>query len=608
VKRAVRAEHHAGLWDRLICSTRSGPLESVAMISNPPQLDSGLFRESLVVVALTAIGAVIRLWSPGHIGLIHFDEGIYALAGLWAFSPHGWLDLDPNLIPYAPPGFSLLVGLLYLIVGVSDVAAVLISIICGTLTIPAVGWVARRTFGRGAGGAAAALITFSGPHIAFSRMALVDVSFLLFWVIAIGQGQRFLERPKLARAVALGIAVGIAQLFKYSGWVSGVIIPLTAGSWLLSHPSEARSRTTIATWGWGIVAALIAAVVYWPWYQFVESHGGYSALLTHQRSYLGGFSTWPGHLSVQLDQMAALSGGPVWLAFGGFAASFGMLLSVGDLRTAGRFPFRILFEAVSLWALWLIPEVSWWVGLLWIPIALIFRTGIGTLPTYLLVVGWVTISLLTPFYHPYARLWLPVQAFGWILMGGVFVAVRTSVEIAGRGLRWTWNLKSDPLPWFALICISSGLSESLTSDGVREAASIPLLGPSDSVRLACRAIQKDLPKDVKNLRVFARRPVVFYLALSGGVAVLPQPDLGHMLGQADQTTWSLLDMAMMPQDNVSDEDLSNALVNWVVVRDVPTTLNMATLLDIEPAAARSREVNESTSLRLLRPKRAGGLP
>jgi len=578
------------------------------MISNPPRFDSGLFRESLVVIALTLVGAVIRLWSLGRVGLIHFDEGIYALAGLWVFSPRGLLDLDPNLIAYAPPGFSILVGLSYLFFGVGDVAAVLVSIVAGTLTIPAAGWVARRTFGCGAGAAAAALTALSGAHIAFSRMALVDASFLLFWILAIGQGQRFLERPKPMRAVSLGLAVGIAQLFKYNGWVSGVIVALSAGLWLLFHPVERNSRRTIATWGWGLVAALIAAMVYWPWFQFVESHGGYSALLAHQRSYLGGLSSWPGHWSVQLDQAAALSGGPVWLGCGGIAASVGMLLSVGDFGTRGRFLFRILVEASSLSALCLIPELSWWVSLFWISITLIQRKGIAAYPAYLIFTGWVTLSLLTPFYHPYARLWLPVQAFGWIIMGGVFVSVRTSVEIAGRGSRWTWDLASDPLPWFALVCILSGVSDAISSDLRREAPPIRLLEPSDSVRMACRAIQQELPKDVISLRVFARRPVTFYLALGGGVTVFPQPDLDHLLEQGDRTTWALLDMAMMRQDNVSEADLSRSLAHWVVVRDIPTTLNMATLLDIEPAAARSGTLNVLASLRLLRPKRAGVVP
>ena len=347
-------------------------------------------------------------------------------------------------------------------------------------------------------------------------------------------------------------------------------------------------------------------MVYWPWFQFVESHGGYSALLAHQRSYLGGLSSWPGHWSVQLDQAAALSGGPVWLGCGGIAASVGMLLSVGDFGTRGRFLFRILVEAISLSALCLIPELSWWVCLFWIPIALIQRKGIGTLPAYLLFAGWVTLSVLTPFYHPYARLWLPVQAFGWIIMGGVFVSVRTSVEIAGRRLSLDLESRvgSTPVVRLGLHLERRRPMRSLPTCLGRPSP-IRLLEPSDSVRLACRAIQQELPKDVKSLRVFARRPVIFYLALDGGVTVFPQPDLDHLLEQGDRTSWALLDMAMMRQDNVSEEDLSRSLAHWVVVRDIPTTLNMATLLDIEPAAARSGTLNVLASLRLLRPKRAG---
>ncbi len=170
------------------------------MTSTCAQADPPRYREALVVVALTVIGGLVRLWSLGRVGLNHFDEGVYALAGLWALSPRGLSDLDPSIIAYAPPGFPVLVGLAYLGLGVADISAILVSVAAGTLTIPVVAWLAERTFGKGAGGAAAALAALSAPHVAFSRMALVDTSFLLAWLVALGQGQRFLERPSPARA------------------------------------------------------------------------------------------------------------------------------------------------------------------------------------------------------------------------------------------------------------------------------------------------------------------------------------------------------------------------------------------------------------------------
>jgi dolichyl-phosphate-mannose-protein mannosyltransferase len=596
------------------------------MISNPPRLDSGLSRESLVVIALTLVGAVIRLWSFGRIGLIHFDEGIYALAGLWILSPRGLLDLDPNVIAYAPPGFSFLVGLSYLFFGVGDVAAVLASIVAGTLTIPAVGWVARRTFGSGAGAAAAALAALSGAHIAFSRMALVDASFLLFWVIAIGQGQRFLERPNAWRAMALGVAVGIAQLFKYSGWVSGVIVPLSAGLWLLAHLGEIRSRTTIATWGWGLVAAFVAAVVYWPWYRFVDTHGGYSALLAHHRGYLGGLSSWPGHLSIQLEQAVALSGGPVWWLCGSIVASAAMLVSVGGFVISPRILAEFLIETLMLTALCMNPERSWLTSLIYLSILMIGARANTTHAVYFLLAGSATLLLLTPFYHPYARLWLPVQACSWICCGGGCAGFRTRLGSTLSAKPWMWKraFLSDACLWSAIVCCAA----LVRSDTRREVVPIGVLEPSDSVRLACQALRKSIPKNVKSLRIYARRPVTYYLALDGGIAVFPQPDLDHLLEQGDRTSWALLDSAMLPQNNVSETDLPRSMAHWVEVEDFPTTLNMATLLDIEPAAARngafsyianlflplldiepaaarSGTFDMLASLRLLRPKRAG---
>ncbi len=292
----------------------------------PPRTGSIRTREILVVIAFTVIGGLLRLWSIGRLGLSHFDEGIYAASGLWIFSRNGILDLDPSLIAYAPPGFPFLIGIAYFVLGASDVSAILVSIVAGTLTIPAVAWLAHRTFGSGAGGVAAAFLALSGAHVAFSRMALTDTSFLLVWVLALIQAQRFLEKPCALRAGLLGLAVGLAQLFKYNGWLAGAAVVLSAAVWMVLHPAQWRTALTAATWGWGILAACVAALVYCPWFAFVQSHGGYSALLAHQRGYLGDFASWPGQLAVQLAQARMLSGGAYWILAGALAAGAAIVL------------------------------------------------------------------------------------------------------------------------------------------------------------------------------------------------------------------------------------------------------------------------------------------
>ncbi len=417
------------------------PGKPSGMLSKSPSFPTGRSREILVVIVLTLLGAVIRLWSPGRLGLIHFDEGIYALAGVWSLSPRGFAGIDPMVISYAPPGFPALVGLSYLVfyrvLGVRDFAAILVSIGSGILTIPVAAWLSRRTFGPGAGGAAAAFTALSGPHVAFSRMALTDASFLLCWLIAIGLGQRFLERPSFWRALLLGLGVGLAQLFKYSGWISGAIVAASAVTWLLLHPEEWRARSVAAIWGWGLFAATAAAIAYWPWFAFVDAHGGYGAILAHQRSYLGGLSSWPGHWSLQLAQEQFLSGGPPWPLCAGILAAAGMLISVGDFTLERRVVARIVVEAVGLTALCLICGSLWWPALVFILGAVVRGRGTITQSTTLLSVGFTTLSVMTPFYHPYARLWLPVEAFCWVLVGGLFVSIRSRVEVRGRSARWT---------------------------------------------------------------------------------------------------------------------------------------------------------------------------
>src|SRR5262249_26555556 len=119
------------------------------MKPNSPRLDSCRSREVLVIVGFTLVGAILRLWSVSRLGLLHFAEGIYATSGLWIFSRNGLLGLAPLVIAYAPPGFTFLVGLSYLALGAGDVPAILVSIASGALTVPAIAWLAGRTFGSG---------------------------------------------------------------------------------------------------------------------------------------------------------------------------------------------------------------------------------------------------------------------------------------------------------------------------------------------------------------------------------------------------------------------------------------------------------------------------
>ena len=563
--------------------------------------------EWLAVAIVAAIGAGLRLWPIGQLGLTHFDEGIYALVASWAFQPKGLAAIDPMLIPYAPPGYPILGGLAYSVLGRSDGGMIAVSQVAGTLTIPVVAWLARRTFGPGAGFAAAVFCAFSGPHIAYSRMALTDASFLLAWLLAVGAGMRFLERPGPVRAVLMGLAVGVAQEFKYNGWLTGGIVIGSALLGVLFRPAERQAGPILKTFGWGGLASGVAWLVVWPWYRFVDAQGGYPALLRHQQSYLGGFDDWWPNFRAQADQAVALSGGDR-LILGGLALC---CLTPWIARPAawvgagaGNSPrWRRLASILCGFAPWVFVDAPYWLGLMMTPWLLVSpRAAVRVLGVW-----WLLLAVVTPFYHPYARLWLPFHAANWLLLGWL-------IAHGYYALLAHWSAHGGLQPWsardrlFAILlgclCVIASLVHHSTT---RQARAQPdLLAPSDSLYRASVGISEKLPDQVKGLRLLVRPPLTYYLA--GRVGLYPMAGSEQLSKAGDPQVWALVDSAILRSElgqpaGGSGRNLPGRLANhWEIVEEFPSTLSLPTLLDLDPAAARSANADRSCPLWLLRPR------
>ena len=409
----------------------------------------------------------------------------------------------------------------------------------------------------------------------------------------------------------LGLAVGVAQLFKYNGWLAGAIVVLAAVVWLARHPREWRSRRTAATWGWGLVAALVAAAVYWPWFAFVESHGGYGALLAHQRGYLGGFASWPGHLMAQLAQSRALSGGPVWLVASGLAAAFAMtVISELPATASGRSSPRILLPMLSLSALCLLPNLAWWVPLAWLPVLRASESN----------------------GRPGSRD-LPLRGLADALGADAVLPSLCAALAAGRGLRLVVHRRSvlpasardsTPRPE-APMATRGRRSVPLDAGGILLAASAIAVEASvisrHSERADCRACSRratrcerpaprsrhDLPKDVKYLRVLARPPVTFYLGQSAGVSLDRQPSLSSLFeaGRSRRpgrcSTWR---SSGRNEALEAELERSSSRLGAGPCDSHDLELARACSISIRPPQP-AANVDAEVELRLFRPKRAG---
>jgi hypothetical protein len=345
---------------------------------------------------------------------------------------------------------------------------------------------------------------------------------------------RFLERPGFVRALALGAAVGIAQNFKYNGWLAGAVLAAAAVAGALFQPDERRRGPLLRTFGWGLVAALVAALMYAPWYAFVETHGGYADLIRHHRSYMN--SRWRSNLGLQLGQAHALLGGIPSGITSGLLGGIALLWVSGPPQARLR---ECVGAAVVAVFCGFQAYFAWWVGLGWSPSLLAqSRPGLRVLGAW-----WFVLALITPLYHPYARLWLPMHALGWLLTAGVISVVAVQEYGATRAQR-----ERRALVGIALACgVSAGIH--LALGPTRTFSWKAVLQPAPSLRdFAFQILPQKIPKG-STIRLFSRRPLAFYLSLQGAYRLQLEPSCELAWKEEPKGSWGVID-ELMPDGHV----------------------------------------------------------
>ena len=349
------------------------------------------------------------------------------------------------------------------------------------------------------------------------------------------------------------------------------------------------------------MAAVVAGSDYAPWYVYVERHGGYASRLDHQRGYLDGPSAWAANWLLQLRHLVAFSSMRVAEAALGPSLALIGLCVVGLLeRRRLRGPVSALAGLLLVLLILSRASTTWWLGLGLAPFFLRQQSP----RVRLLGVWWVALTILTPMYHPYARLWLPLEAAGW-LTGGLAIGIAFAWSDRPEGwpdLAWLRSRRS--------VLIPAGLAAlaAWAVPGMVPPRAKPLPGgigePRDSLRLAVSRVAANLPAGVRAVRLLGPPPLAFYAAPAlarRGAASARVGTSADLLSAADGS-WAIVDAVSLRQEGDSKALLDRLRQRWDVAAEVPTTLSNATLLDVDPRAVTGDLSARDEPLYLLRPK------
>ena len=437
-----------------------------------------LLMESVFVTGFAVLGLLLRTWHLNHEAVEHFDEGVYASV-LWHDATVG--TSYPAREFYAPPLLSGLIEVVGWVPGLGQFAPFLPAILLGSLTTLAMWLLGRAWFGQAAGIFLAAVVAMSDFHIIYSRMALTDVPCLLWIVASVYLGTLAVQRQSFRTAMAAGFVCGLAWWTKYTGWLPLAIVSSGTMLWWiwLGRKSFGLFRTSAIL----LTMTASAALSFAPWFWQLREVGGYSAVSANHLGYLHGWSNWTSrqatHWTIQLDQDGI--SGRLSLALGLIAAGVyrwrAAKSSTGnqaDGRSGSSFPplrllVRFLVAGLALTVLairiktplmltclalggfggmflWPVLRRSWVRRELkdLSPVSEgSLRLSPGDLesaPTIDPALGLCTtltwfagMLMVTPLYHPYARLFFPLLASIWLAAaGGVSWWLESNISVARR--------------------------------------------------------------------------------------------------------------------------------------------------------------------------------
>jgi 4-amino-4-deoxy-L-arabinose transferase-like glycosyltransferase len=231
---------------------------------SPAIVPAALRRVDVWLIAIVATAFVLRLLWALHVevdprtywrwDMTIYDYQAYALA-----RGDGYVDFVLNPTAHWPPGYPAMLAPLYRLTDNSLLAARLLNVVAGSLTVVLVYLLGRKVFDRRIGLVGAALLAFFPCQIFATSLIMTEPVFTFLFVLVLtvtvytvlGEGD---GRPW--QALLIGLLIGGATLVRGEGLLLAAIIPLLLFARRRSQ-HDALTRSSLLLLG--------AVIVILPW-------------------------------------------------------------------------------------------------------------------------------------------------------------------------------------------------------------------------------------------------------------------------------------------------------------------------------------------------------
>ena len=208
------------------------------------------------MLGLFGVALIIRVWFALSVGQtstsVLSDTTVYQAIATNLAHNHGYGGITGQPTAEFPPGYPLLLSLVFRVFGVHPTAGALVNAFLGAATVPMLYFAARITLGRAEAVFAGIAMTLLFSQVIYADLLLSETLFT-FLVVSVLALLAVLDGRKPRSAVLLGCVIGLANLTRGAGVVI-IVVPLAM--WWREVPRRLLLRQGLVMMGVVVLFAI----------------------------------------------------------------------------------------------------------------------------------------------------------------------------------------------------------------------------------------------------------------------------------------------------------------------------------------------------------------